>query len=140
MADPFREMRKRMNRMFEEFSNEFGTEANGLKTSRLPIDMKETEDNVIVTADIPGVEKENIKVRVRDGNLNVSAESRQEKREQGDNYIRKERSSISYSRRIPLPSYVDEESAEASYENGVLKIELNKKKEKKKKGKKVEVK
>ncbi len=134
---PFHEIYERMNKLLDDFSDEFEPGLETIGASRLPLNVRETEDKLIVTADMPGVEKENIKVRTNCSKLQISAETKQEKKERSDNYIRQERRAKNYSRSLRLPSYVDPESAEASYKNGVLKVEMDK--EKKKKGKEIEV-
>ena len=121
--DPFQDMYEKMSKMFENF-DQTGFPVEGRS---LPVDIEETEDRVIVRADMPGVNKDNIQVRVRDQTLQIAAKGEKEVKEEGKDYIRHERSTKSYSRRIELPSTVDEGSAEAEYENGVLTVSMEKK-------------
>lgn len=116
-------MHEKMSRMFENMTDlDFSSGFNNL-----PVDLKETDDKLIATADMPGVNKENIKVRVREQTLSISAQGDKEVKEEGKGYIRVERSSKSYSRSIPLPTSVVSGSAKAKYENGVLTVEMDKK-------------
>lgn len=120
--DPFRDMIDRMNRMVDEFQRQAGV----TDTARVPIDVQEKDDKIIVTADMPGVDKDSITVKAQDSTLSIAAEGNRELKEEGENYIRKERSKRRFSRRINLPAPVDSSSATASYDNGVLEIELEK--------------
>ena len=121
--DPFQDMYEKMSKMFENF-DQTGFPVQGRS---LPVDIEETEDQVIVRADMPGVDKNNIQVRVRDQTLQIAAKGEKEVKEEGKDYIRHERSTKSYSRRMNLPSTVDEASAEAEYRNGVLTVTMDKK-------------
>ncbi|MDY6778732.1 MAG: Hsp20/alpha crystallin family protein [Candidatus Nanohaloarchaea archaeon] len=122
-GNPFRRMMERMNQMMESMP-ETGIER--FEEPQLPIDMQETDSKIKVKADMPGVDKDNIQVRVKDGTLQIQAQNDREVREEGKDYIRHERSTKQYSRAITLPSEVDETSAEANYENGVLTVTLDK--------------
>ncbi len=120
--DPFKKIFERMNRMFDEVpQDEFG-----FSDVSLPVDVQETDDEIVVRADMPGVNKDNITAKVRDSTLYLAGEGNREVKEEGKDYIRQERSSKSFSRRINLPSDVDGSSAEATYENGVLTVRLKK--------------
>lgn len=121
--DPFREMYERMNRMFRDLSAETGLD---VEATNLPVDIEETDDQVVVTADMPGIAKDNIHVQVRGDRLHLAAESETEVEEEGKDYVRRERSTRSYSRTVRLPAPVDQASAEATYDDGVLRIELDK--------------
>lgn len=120
--DPFKDMYESMSKMFENF------EETGfpVQTQNLPLDIQETEDQVIVKADMPGVNKDHIQVKVRDQTLQIAAKGEKEVKEEGKDYIRHERSTKSYSRRVGLPSSVDSSSAEAEYKNGVLTVTMEK--------------
>ena len=95
---------------------------------QMRLDLSEDDKNFFVKAEIPGVHKEDIKVSV-DGNLvSVSAEVRQESEaKEGTKLIRCERYFGSVSRTFTLDESVDQDSAQAKYENGVLKLTLPKK-------------
>jgi HSP20 family protein len=98
---------------------------NELEVPQIKIDVEEKDKNYIVRADIPGVKKEDINVRI-DGNIvQIDAESRQEKdvKEKGK-VLRSERYYGSVSRAFSLAHEVDESKAIAKYENGVLTLEL----------------
>ncbi len=96
------------------------------------IDLKETDKEIIINAEIPGVDKKDIKVDVNDNLLTISFEKKQEKDEKDKGGWRIiERSYGSFSRTITLPASVKNDGAKASYKDGVLKIVLPKEKESK---------
>jgi HSP20 family protein len=118
--DPLREMIERMNEMVQEVGGERlqpGTD--------LPVDIEETDETVIVRADLPGVSKDNIQLKLQDNSLHIAAETEKELHEEGKDYVRKERSRKQYSRQVRLPVAVDESTASASYEDGVLTVEID---------------
>jgi HSP20 family protein len=92
-----------------------------------PIDFKETEDSFILTAEIPGIAKENIDISLTNARIDISADTAEEKHEEGECYVCQERSSTSFKRSFEFPQEIVSEGAEASMENGILKIILPKK-------------
>jgi HSP20 family protein len=94
------------------------------------IDLKETDKEIIINAEIPGVDKKDIKVDASENLLTISFEKKQEKDEKGKNgWHITERRYGSFSRTITLPQTVKSDGAKASYKDGVLKIILPKQKE-----------
>lgn len=91
------------------------------------LDVSENEHAYTVKADIPGVTKEDIKVSIDGNQVSIAAEIRPEKQEQGRNTLRSERYYGQMYRSFTLDSPVDEEKADARYENGVLELTLPKK-------------
>ncbi|UIP00658.1 Hsp20/alpha crystallin family protein [Halobaculum sp. CBA1158] len=118
-----------MNRMFERMSRGVGRmdwgDLDGSRRSGVDIDVAEYDDEVVVVADLPGFEREDIDVTVRDGVLSIHAE-RTTAREDGDDgaYLRRERRAASLRRSVSLPAAVDEDDASATYTNGVLTVSL----------------
>lgn len=93
----------------------------------LKLDVRENERSYEITADVPGVNKENVNVEVdADNNLHITTEGKKEHREEGERegwkYVRQERSSSSASRVIKLPNNVDGSSISARVDNGLLKV------------------
>ena len=92
------------------------------------VDVAETDDEVVVTADLPGFDREEISVSVSDRSLTLRAEhDHSEERESGDegaSYVHRERRHQSVSRSIPLPADVDADAAHATYRNGVLTVSM----------------
>ncbi len=92
------------------------------------IDVQEEDDRFWVSAELPGIAKEDVKVKVNDDNmLIISGEKRsvfEEKEEDDKRLIRSERTYGSFTRSFILPENVDKESIRAKYENGVLNLEI----------------
>jgi len=89
------------------------------------VDVVEKGDDIIVTADMPGVDKSDIKINVTEDNvLEISAEKKAETKKEEKNYVRHERSYSRYYRAIRLPVPVDKTKAKASYNNGVLEVSM----------------
>ena len=94
----------------------------------ISVDVSETDAEVVVTADLPGYEKEDIEVGVKDRRLTVEAERRHESedRDKDERFLRQERTHQRISRSVSLPEDVDEDGASATYHNGVLTVTLPK--------------
>jgi len=90
------------------------------------VDIKEEEDKLVVTTDLPGINKEDIEINLKEDMLEISAKSGKEKETEGKGYIRREREYTRFYRAISLPTNVKEEGSTAKIENGVLTIMLPK--------------
>lgn len=82
------------------------------------------EEGLIVTAEIPGVEADEIEISIVDESLTLSGAREDQELPEGSEYIRRERSSGKFSRKVELPFRVDVDAVKAHFQNGVLKIEL----------------
>lgn len=125
--DPFEEIRQtqeHLNQLFREVSP-FGGWLEGRSIAPL-MDIKEESDKVIVTADLPGVDKKDINVSVKDNIIEISAECKKEVEAEEEGYVQRERTYSRFSRSAVLPSNVTDEGAKAKLENGVLTITLPK--------------
>jgi len=126
--DPLRELmtvQKRMNRLLESAMgvSEFETQ-DEVDSWRPVCDVYETPEALVVCLELPGLEQEQLDLRLDGDDLVVSGE-REMGRERGDEqFHRVERSYGKFSRRIHLPSTVDRNAVDASYRNGVLRITL----------------
>ena len=141
--DPFREfvtLQDRMNRLFRDsYGPEGGEEALTTTTFAPPVDVYEDEHNVTLKIEVPGIEEKDIDVRIENNTLTVHGERKFEKEEKEENFRRVERQYGSFTRTFTLPNTVDQDSVQANYEKGVLKIQLAKKAEAKPKQIKVNV-
>ena len=120
-------LREAMNRLFEESflrPDLFGVGETA--ASALPLDMYETENDVVVKASVPGVKPEDIEVTVTGDLLTIKGEFKSEERTEKQNFIRQERRYGSFCRQLGLPASVDSGKAEASFENGILTLNLPK--------------
>ena len=93
---------------------------------RPPMDVRETEDEIVAVLDLPGLSREDIKVSVEDNVLSVVGEKRHESEEEGKHLQRTERFSGKFSRSFALPSVVDSGKITADYKDGVLTVRLPK--------------
>lgn len=112
-----------MSRLFDE--EEFGREVGFIPEANVA----ETDNMVEVTLELPGVKPEEVKVEMVDGRLCVAGEKHEEKEEKGKTFHRMERRSGAFRRLISLPAKVEEAKAEATFDNGVLKVKLPKSRE-----------
>jgi len=102
------------------------------------VDIKETEREYVVEAEIPGVKKDQIKLELDDDVLTIHVEQNEEIEAEGVNYIRKERKLANYSRSFYVEN-VKQDEVSAKYENGILKVILPKKEKGLKKGKHIDI-
>lgn len=125
--DPFDDIRRMQNymehmfRTFPALESRFGNEAFSPLT-----DVMEEDEKVVVTTDLPGVDREDVELNLKDNVLVISAGKGNEEEAEKEGYLRKERSFMRYYREIPLPNGVTEEGATAQLKNGVLTITLPK--------------
>ncbi|WP_435156080.1 archaeal heat shock protein Hsp14 [Haladaptatus sp. DFWS20] len=124
--DELEEMFERMGRQFEEMGGQFGGGEMGWKAGPISVDVADQGDQFLVTADLPGFEKDDIDITLRDNRLRIAAEHESEIEEGDEEYLRQERSQRSMSRTISLPDPVDESNVSAEYRNGVLTVKLPK--------------
>jgi HSP20 family protein len=117
VEDVFNQMENLFNQ-FHEKGMDFASELS----PNFPVDIAEEEGSYVVTADMPGVEKEEINLKADSEGVEISAESSHEIEEENEKYYRKERSQRQFNRRIEFPSQVEAETVEASYEDGVLTV------------------
>ena len=96
-----------------------------------PIDLKDTGKELILEADLPGFEKDEIKINLTEDSIEITASKKKEKKEVTETMYRRERIKGMMRRFITLPVKVDPESAEAEFKNGVLTIRMKKKEIKK---------
>jgi len=136
-VDPLEEIRKIQHEINRMFSNVFArpslvSEFSSDGDWREPlIDIFEDESHVIVTAEIPGVDKEDIKLNVMEDGLEIRAEKRKEKKEETEKSMRLERTYTGFYRYIELPVEVIPEKATATYRNGILEVKIPKTEKKK---------
>ena len=134
----FRSMFERMNRQFEEMNRQFAqfAETPALEAGEsipavtvkeqgtMQVDVAHYDGNVVVTADLPGFEKEDIDLSIAGDALTIRADAEYDSADESETYIRRERRRRSMRRTIGLPVAVHEDEASASYTNGVLTVTL----------------
>ncbi len=129
--DPFRDLitlREKMNRLFEDAFATRGEEKDLMASTWTPsVDIYETENELVLTAEVPGIEDKNIEIKIEDSTLSIKGERKFEKETKEDNYHRIERAYGSFYRSFTIPHNVDQDKIQAEHENGVLKISMPKK-------------
>ena len=122
---------REMNRVMNSF---FGSSAydNGCDHDFMPrVNVRENDDMITLTFEVPGMDKGDIKIVVEDNILTISGERKFTDEKSEDNFVRAEICSGSFSRSFTLPDTVDEQKVSADYKNGLLEVTLPKKEEKK---------
>ena len=132
--DPLTEianMRNVVERLFGENAARLPFRNGGEELSAMPLglDVYETNDAIIVKAVVPGIDPRDVDIQVEDEVLAINAEFQQKEEVNDDQYLRRELRYGSFHRSLRLPPTVDAEHARATFDNGVLKLELPKKPE-----------
>jgi HSP20 family protein len=128
-----------LNRLFEDsFTRDRSGHAD-LATWAPPVDIYETENELVVKADLPDLQDKDIDVRVENNTLTIRGERKFEKDVNEDNYLRVERAYGSFMRSFSLPNTVSSDSIRAEYRNGVLTLHMAKREESKPKQIKITV-
>ncbi len=139
--DPFRELsnvQDQVSRLFEDSFLRRGSESS-LSLWAPEVDIHETQDALVLEADLPGLEEKDLDIRVENNMLTIRGERKFEKKVNEENYLRVERSYGSFCRSFSLPHTVNTEQVQADYRNGVLTVRLPKREEAKPKQIKVSV-
>jgi HSP20 family protein len=128
--DAFREVASLQNRMNNLFRG-LNEEENPLTTASFvpAVDIYEDKEKVVLKLEVPGIEQKDLHVSIEDSTLTVKGERKLEAEEKQENFHRIERTYGSFYRAFSLPPTVDAENVGASYNAGVLKLELKKKPE-----------
>lgn len=145
--DPFRDLatlQDRIDRLFDEslgrVRSDQGSEDLERTTWAPAVDILETDNDIVLRADLPGVNPKDVDISVQNGTLTLKGERRFESDVKEDNFRRVERIYGSFIRSFALPQSVDAEKVDAEYHNGVLEVKLPKRPESKPKQVKVAVK
>jgi len=134
-------IREEMNRLFDDFFTGWPERRKGLTEGDWApsVDIAETENDVLVTAELPGIKQEEVDITITDDVLTLKGEKKEEKEIKKENYHRIERSYGSFQRSINLPTGVQGDKAKASYKDGILRISIPKAEEAKPKQIKINV-
>jgi HSP20 family protein len=139
---PLERLERDMRRMFEDFWIAPFGEATRWGEAFLPsVDVKEEDDQVVVSAELPGLDAKDVNVEVTQDSVRIAGEKKQEEKEEEKEkgYYRRESCYGSFERIIDLPAPVNEDKAKAQFSKGVLTIKLPKSEQARAKRKKVEV-
>ena len=133
--DPFRDLvaiHDRMNRLFEAAlsGTDFGEQGTGTVGTWTPVsDVVETEDSIIVTSEVPGLEQDRIEIKLADNVLTIAGHRSVDRSPDSEQYHRVERAYGPFERHFTVPVSVDPERISASYREGVLTVTLPKRPE-----------
>ena len=136
-ADPFRDFQRQMNRLFDDFFGGFplADRESGdgwASTAFVPrVDVSETDTEVAVSAELPGMDEKDIAVELYDDVLTIRGERKSEQEEKGQSWYRREQTYGSFQRSIGLPAGVDAAKAKAQFKKGVLTFTAPKREEEK---------
>ncbi len=124
--DLFGSLQREIERVFDRFTNNWPSldfRTTGLTPS---MDIAESDKDIEITAELPGLEEKDVQVNVADDVLTIKGEKKAEKEENDKNYHRIERSYGSFYRSLQLPSGVNADAIKATLKNGVLKVTVTK--------------
>jgi HSP20 family protein len=131
--DPARELdtlQTDLNRVFDTFFG--GRTANGATRRWVPaMDLVETDDHLVLKADLPGLARDDVEIEVKDGILTVSGERKTEHEEGSNGFHRVERAYGRFSRSLSLPQGIDADQVQADFDKGVLEVRIPKPAERK---------
>ena len=127
---PLETIKRDMDLIFDEISPLSGIRRGnggfGMQLWAPDTDLSETEEAYTLTVDLPGLNKKDIEVSYKDNRLTISGERKEEKKEEGKDFLRKERYLGTFSRSFSMPSDVKEEMIRASFKEGVLTVNIPK--------------
>lgn len=142
--EPFRDLvstHDHFNQLFNEtFARAFGNQQEVSPRAWVPpVDIGETEDSLVLKAELPGIKPDDVEIRVEDNTLYLKGERKFEKEVKEENLHQVERSYGTFSRSFALPSSIDSDKVKAEYQNGVLTLTMPKREEAKPKTIKIDV-
>ena len=141
--EPFRDLlttQREFDRLFKEaFSPMSGETEVSTRSWAPPVDIYETEDAIVLKAELPGIDPQDVEVRVEDNTLYLKGERNYEKEVKEQNYHRIERSYGSFARSFTLPNSISAEKVKAEYKDGLLTLTMPKREEAKPKTIKIDV-
>ncbi|MEC9367069.1 MAG: Hsp20/alpha crystallin family protein [Pseudomonadota bacterium] len=146
-ADPFSLLHGEIDRLFDSFIGggfptlrnvpAISAAENGTITPH--IDVRESDKQIVVEAELPGIDEKDVSVSLQDGVLTIKGEKKFEKKEEKDDYVSMERRYGSFQRAMRLPEGIDEDKVKADFAKGVLTVTLPKSPEAAKKEKKISI-
>ncbi len=127
---PARRRRSRdwWDNLFEGALEPWFRETEGFGDERFvpAVDIREADDKYLIEAELPGIKKEDVHIEVKDGVLTIRGERKHEEEKKEENYTRIERAYGQFQRSFTLPVNVEEDKIDASYNDGILTVELPK--------------
>ena len=129
--DPFREVRGLQDEVNRLFSNAFPRGGEEMTNGNWfpKVDIFENSDHLVLEAELPGMNRDDFELSFENNTLTLKGERKFEKKSEGDNYHRVERSYGTFTRSFTLPATITAEGASAEFNNGVLRVSLPKREE-----------
>ena len=141
--EPFRDLvtpQRDFDRLFRDaFSSQHGETELSTRSWAPPVDIYETEEAIVLKAELPGVDPKDVEVRVEDNTLFLKGERKFEKEVKEQNYHRVERSYGSFARSFSLPNSISADKVKAEFKDGLLTLTMPKREEAKPKTIKIDV-
>jgi HSP20 family protein len=139
--EPFTSLRRDMERLFEDFSRDVGWGPPGTAGMAMAphIDVSETDSEIKLEAELPGVDEKDVEIVLEDGRLTIKGEKKLEKEEKKQDYYLHERSYGAFARSISLPFDADPDQIKATFAKGVLTVTVPKPPEVRAKQKKIPI-
>lgn len=123
-------LQDRINRIFDDVVRSKDVEDDmNLYTWKPAVDIYDDKDSLVITAELPGVDKKDVSVEIKDNIVSIKGERLKDKEINEENYYRKERSYGSFYRAFTLPSAVNSDKINAVFKDGMLKVEIPKSEE-----------
>jgi len=134
-------LRQEVNRLFDDFltSDFFGEPFQGIAEWQPALDLAETDDAVVVKAELPGIKSDDVEVLLQDDVLTIKGEKKEEKEEKTKNVHHVERAYGAFQRSFRLPATIQGDKVDATFKNGVLTVTLPKAEEAKPKAVKIKI-
>ncbi len=137
------DIQEELNRLMEETFGEFGQFEQRLSTQitswRPAIELFEKDGNLLLRAELPGLEKDDINIEISNNNLILSGEAKEKEEEKGQNYYKSELRYGKFLRSINLPLDINKDKIKANFKNGILTIDMPKTEEEKQKKLKIKI-
>ena len=131
-------MNEFLNPLTQDFFENSFIDFRPLKQDRFPkVDIAETKDNFLITADLPGIDEKNVNITLDDGMLTIKGEKKTDTEDKQGEFYSRERSYGAFQRTFEVPAIIDENKIDASFSNGVLTVKMPKTPEAKKEVKKI---
>ncbi len=143
------ELRTELHNTVDELFRRAWSEPFGLMEPGMPtgmgmfqprLELEEDDENLYVTAEIPGMNREDVEVRMQSGQLLLRGEKKQEEEKKERGVTHSERRYGFFERRIPLPAEIDQDKCQASYRDGLLEVTLPKTEQSRKQSRRIDVK
>jgi HSP20 family protein len=133
-------LRRDMDRMFDRLWGDFGLSSLPIAVKEFPsIDLTDSEDSLIVNAEIPGMNPDDIKIDITDSTLSIRGEIKQDRVSEKEGFVRTESRYGSFSKTLHLPCRIVVEDVRATYREGMLNVLMPKFKQKKTRTVKIEI-